>query len=259
MATTDVPKVPLGTLNVQLNVPVALVVNDPLVQVETVTPSKTRDASAVEIEKPVPATVTVAPIGPCPGVTVIAGVVTVKAPVASCPPKSVAVTVVPDVPEGTLNTQLNAPVAPVVSEPLVQLEMVTPSKTSDASAVDTEKPVPDTVTVAPSGPCPGVTVIDGVVSVNVPVASWPPTSVAVTVVPEVPLGTLKVQLKAPVPLDVSEPVVQLEIVIPSKTRDARAVETEKPVPATVTVAPIGPCPGVTVIAGVVTVNAPVPC
>jgi hypothetical protein len=80
------------------------------------------------------------------------------------------VTVVPAVPLGTLNVQLNAPVAPVVREPLVQLVIVTESNTSDDNAVDTENPVPATVTVAPIGPCAGVTVIAGVVTVNVPVA-----------------------------------------------------------------------------------------
>jgi hypothetical protein len=64
----------------------------------------------------------------------------------------VAVTVVPDVPLGTLKVQLNDPVPPVVNEPFVQLVIVTPSKTSDFSVVDTEKPVPATVTVAPTGP-----------------------------------------------------------------------------------------------------------
>jgi hypothetical protein len=76
------------------------------------------------------------------------------------------VTVVPEVPLGTLNVQLNAPVAPAVKEPLVQLAIVTESNTSDDNAVDTENPVPATVTVAPIGPCPGVTVIVGVVTVN---------------------------------------------------------------------------------------------
>ncbi len=168
-------------------------------------------------------------------------------------------TVVPDTPLGTLNVQLNAPVAPVVREPLVQLVIVTESNTSDDSAVDTEKPVPATVTVAPIGPCPGVTVMAGVVTVNVPVAVLLPTSVAVTVVPDTPAGTANVQLNAPVAPVVREPLVQLAavIVLVSKTNDVSAVDTEKPVPATVTVAPIGPCPGVTVIAGVVTVNVPV--
>jgi hypothetical protein len=62
------------------------------------------------------------------------------------------VTVVPDVPPGTTNVQVNAPVAPAVREPLVQLVIVTESNASDDSAVDTEKPVPATVTVAPIGP-----------------------------------------------------------------------------------------------------------
>ncbi len=79
-------------------------------------------------------------------------------------------TVAPEVPLGTANVQVNAPVTPVVKEPLVQLAIVTESKTSDDSAVDTEKPMPATVTVAPIGPCPGVTVIAGVVTVKVPPA-----------------------------------------------------------------------------------------
>ncbi len=84
---------------------------------------------------------------------------------------SITVTVVPDVPAGTLKVQLNEPVPSVVRLPLVQLVIVTESKTSDDSAVDTEKPVPATVTVAPIGPCPGDTVIAGVVTVNTPVAA----------------------------------------------------------------------------------------
>ena len=171
---TVVPDTPAGTTNVQLNVPVAPVVREPLVQLAAVIVlvSKTNDVNAVDTEKPVPATVTVAPIGPCPGVTVIAGVVTVNVPLAVLPPTSVAVTVVPDVPPGTTNVQVKAPVAPVVREPLVQLAavIVLVSKTNDVNAVDTEKPVPATVTVAPIGPCAGVTVIAGVVTVNVPLA-----------------------------------------------------------------------------------------
>jgi hypothetical protein len=93
--------------------------------------------------------------------------------------------------------------------------------------------------------------------VNAPLAVWPPASVAVTVVPDVPMGTGNVQLNAPLASAICEETpVQFtaSIVTWSKTRDASAVETEKPVPATVTVAPTGPWPGDTVIVGVVTVN-----
>jgi hypothetical protein len=79
----------------------------------------------------------------------------------------------------------------------------------------------------------------------------------VTVVPEVPLGTSKVQEKWPEASDVKEPLVQIETVTVSNTRDVNGVETENPVPATITVAPSGPWLGVTVIAGTVTVNVPV--
>jgi hypothetical protein len=235
--------------------PVAPVVKEPLVQLVITLVSKINDANTVDTEKPVPATVTAAPRGPWVGLTVIAGVVTVNAPIAVWPPASVAVTVVPDVLLGTLNVQVNAPVAPVVREPAVQLVIVTASKTSPTALV-TEKPVPDTVTVAPSGPWAGLTVIAGVVTINVPVAVWPPVSVAVTVVPEVPPGALNVQLNVPVAPAVSDPAVQLVIVIPSRTSPTVLV-TEKPVPDTVTVAPRGPWVGLTMIAGVVTVNAPV--
>lgn len=164
---TVVPDVPLGALNAQENVPVALDVNEPAVQVVMVTPSNTNEVRATETENPVPATVTVEPTGPWAGVTVIASGVTVNAPVAVWPPESVAVTVVPDVPLGTLNVHVNAPVTPVVKEPLVHVVMATPSRTSDPNAFDTEKPVPDIVTDAPTGPWVGFTVIAGVVSVNV--------------------------------------------------------------------------------------------
>ena len=233
----------------QLNDPVTSVVKDPDTHAEIVTPSKTSAARGVETENPLPATVTVAPMGPCEGVTVIATVVTVNAPIALWPPTSVAVTVVPDVPPGTLNEQLNAPVAPVVRDPDEQLATVTPSNTREASGLDTEKPVPATVTAEPVGPWPGVTVIAGTVTLNEPSATRPPESVAETVVPDVPLGTAKVQLQAPVGLVDSDPLEQVEIATPSKTSDETVVDPENPVPETVTVAPIGPWPGLTTIDG----------
>ena len=77
----------------------------------------------------------------------------------------------------------NVPVALVVNEPDVQLATVIPSNTSDASGVDAENPVPDTVTVAPTGPWVGDTVIAGTVMVNAAVAlsKLPSDPVAVTV------------------------------------------------------------------------------
>jgi hypothetical protein len=254
VATTDVPLVPPGTAKVQLNAPEASVVSEPEEHAEIVTPSKTRDASAAETEKPVPDTVTEAPFGPWPGDTVIEGDVTVNEAAAEPPPASVATTAVPLVPAGTVNVQENAPVALVVREPEAQAEIATPSSTREASGVETEKPEPETVTVAPIGPWPGAIEIDGVVTVNEPLADRPPTSVATTVEPEVPAGTTSVHEKLPEEPVVSEPEAQLAIITPSKLRDARAEETLNPLPVTVTEAPLGPWPGVTVIAGVVTVK-----
>lgn len=141
-------------------------------------------------------------------------------------------------PLGTLKLQLKLPALPVVKDPVLQLEMVTPSKTR-ATVPTTEKPVPETVTVDPTAPELALRVIFGVVTVNVAVAFAPPTSVAVTVVPEVPLGTANVQANTPALPVVSEPSLQLEIVTPSKTNPT-LLDTEKPAPATATVAPIGP-------------------
>jgi hypothetical protein len=253
-AVTVDPEVPPGTAKVQAKLPETSVPSEPLAQLETGTSSKVREARVVDTEKPVPDTVTVAPCGPWPGLTEIAGVVTVKVVEAVWPPTSVTVTVVPEVPAGTANVHEKSPEASVPSEPDVQLETVTPSKLRP-TVLDTENPEPDTVTVAPSGPWPGLTDTDGVVTLNVPLAVWPPTSVAVTMVPEVPLGTAKAHEKSPEPSVPNDPPEQLDTVTPSKTSPT-VLSTEKPVPETVTEAPTGPWLGLTKITGVVTVKLP---
>ena len=178
-------------------------------------------------------------------------------PLATWPPGSVTVTLVPEVFDGTLRVQLKAPVALVVSEPLVQLVTETPSNTN-RTVLEAENPVPVIVTVAPGAPWLALRAIAGTVTVNEPTADCPPTSVAVTVVPEVCAGTLTVQPKVPPAPVANEPAAQLETVTPSKT-SRTGLRTEKPVPDTVTVAPTGPWAGLTVIRGVVTVNLAVPC
>jgi hypothetical protein len=52
------------------------------------------------------------------------------------------------------------------------------------------KPVPVTVYVVLSGPCVGLTTIEGVIIVNVPDAVLPRGSVATTLVPDGPFRTL---------------------------------------------------------------------
>ena len=72
---------------------------------------------AVDGVYPEPVTVTVIPLGPCVGETVNAGVVIVKvAEAVSVPPSwPVATTVyAPAASDGTVNVQLNVPVADVV-------------------------------------------------------------------------------------------------------------------------------------------------
>jgi hypothetical protein len=126
---------------------------------------------------------------------------------ADWPPTSVAVTVVEEQLLGTVKVQLKDPVALVVNDPVVQLVIVTPSKSNDRSEVETENPVPETVTVEPGRPSLGCTERHGCVTLNFVEADWPPMSVAVTVVEEVQVrGTLKVQLKEPVALVVNDPL-----------------------------------------------------
>ncbi len=154
------------TVNVQpLNVPVPVPVH--ALAAPIVPPAEIVKTIVAPGVNPLPEAVTVTPVNPCVGTSVTVGIVTVNVPVADCPPASVTVTVVPVVPLGTFNVQLNAPVAPVVNEPTVQLELATatPSKFSPTKLV-TEKPVPDTVTATPAGPWAELRVIPSVVTVN---------------------------------------------------------------------------------------------
>jgi len=91
------------------------------------------------------------------------GIVTLKVLVVVCPLTSVAVTVVPDVPIGTAKVQLNDSHVPLaIRDPARQAVTGRLSKTN-ATVLGTEKPVPDTVTVAPAGPWFGATSISGAV------------------------------------------------------------------------------------------------
>ena len=89
----------------------------------------------------------------------------------------------------------------VVREPEAQVLTVTPSKTSEATGVRTEYPVPDTSTAAPTGPWLGKTIIETAVSANATsfervlvAVSLPTTSYGPTDPSE---GAAKLQLKFP--------------------------------------------------------------
>ncbi len=61
---------------------------------------------------------------------------------------------------GTLNAQLNVPETPTFNDPVAQTVMFAPSKISDFRVVESVNPVPETVTVEPTGPLVGATRID---------------------------------------------------------------------------------------------------
>lgn len=152
----------MGTLNVQVNPPLAFVtivaptnVPDPSKQPEGVRRPvpKVRVASPFGVN-PVAVTSNPLPTLPWTGATTMVTVVTVKEVVADWPPTSLPVTTVPDVLAGTGTVQEKSPELFVTKEPLVHEEegMVTESKTNDASAVETENPAPVAATGVPTGP-----------------------------------------------------------------------------------------------------------
>jgi hypothetical protein len=182
--------------------------------------------------------------------------VTMYAPPADPPdPVSTAVTTVPEVPLGTRKVHDQVPVPLVLKEPAVHspTRIETVSNVSVAE-LETVNPAPETVTELCTGPCPGVTVIAGMVTMYVPPADPPdPVSTAVTTVPEVPLGTRKVHDQVPVPLVLSDPGEQ-DVTETESNVSVTELETVNPVPETVTALPAGPCEGATAIDGVVTRN-----
>ncbi len=114
----------------------------------------------------------------------------------------------------------NEPVPDTVAP---QLAIVAPAVMAVVTETPTVNPVPLTSTDVPVGPWAGVRVIEGIETVNVPVAVCPPASVATTEVPLVPAGTVNVQEKSPVLSAVRLPDVQLETVTLSNTSDESGV------------------------------------
>ena len=191
------------TVNVQpLIVPVPVAVHalaDPIVP-----PAEIVNVIVTPGVKPLPDTVTVAPLGPCVGTSATAGVVTVNVAVAlsKAPSDPVAVTVYAAAAPLTVNVQpLNVPV-PVAVHTLAA-PIVPPGEIVKVIVTPGVNPLPDTVTVAPLGPCIGTSVMEGAVTRNdvVALSKLPSDPVAVTVyVAAAPL-TVNVQpLKVPVPV-----------------------------------------------------------
>jgi hypothetical protein len=170
----------------------------------------------------------------------------------------VAITVDEVVPLGTRNVHENAPVLFVVRLPCTQLPTGWPPNEKDSKAVETENPVPETVTLDPTGPCIGEATIDASVSVNSAVAlsKFPSAPVAVTVyglAEAVPVIVTE-QLKPPVADTVCPqlPMLALPLIVVVTTTPG-----VNPVPVTVTVAPLGPWVGLSVMLAVVTTNVAV--
>jgi hypothetical protein len=224
---------------------------EPTVQLTAVSGVPLNSTWAVELTvNPEPETESALPIGPCPGSAARVGTVTVNVSELDVVivVRSVATTAKgPGTDVGTANAQVKFPPEEVVtSEPLTEPTVQPIGETvaelnvtfADALAVN---PVAVTWKVAPTGPIEGAIVIASVVTWKLPVANWPPTSVARTVVPEVPLGTAMEQENIPVAVVVREPRIGQELIIsPSNDSDASGVDTENPVPEMVTGDPTGP-------------------
>jgi len=245
-------------VTVQLNVPVPetvapqlVIVAPELIVVVMVTPGV----------NPVPETVTATPLGPWVGVNVIDWLLIVNGAVAlsKLPSDPVAVTVyaVVDTVPVIVTVQLNVPVPETVAP---QLVIEAPELTVVRIVAPGVNPLPETVTDVPLVPCVGESEIAGVVIVNdaVAVSKLPSEPVAVTVyaVADAVPVIVTTQLNVPVPETVAPQLVV--IVAPELTVVVTVTPGVNPVPETVTDAPLGPWVGVSVIAGVVTVNVPLP-
>lgn len=167
-------------VTVQLKAPVALTV-DP--QLDTVAPAAIVDEIVLPGVKPTPERVTETELGPCVGLSVIPGVVTVNEAVAlsKLPSAPLAVTVYPPaVADVIVTLHENVPV-PVTVAP--QPVIVAGDPMVVVTTFPGVNPVPETVTETPLGPWVGFSVMLGSVTVNVAEAwSLPPSDpVAVTV------------------------------------------------------------------------------
>jgi hypothetical protein len=252
-------------VNTQVNAPAAVVVivapAVPTVQLLTwmEIPSNTK-VTPEETAKPVAVTVTLVPTRPL--VTErgeMVHVVTVNGAEAVCPPAASVATTAPapaSDPVGMVKTQVNAPAAVVVivapAVPTVQLLTVMAKTPSNESVTPEEaaKPVAVTVTLVPMTPL--VTDSGEIVhveTVNVAEAVCPPAASVATRLPTAPpvdpAGIVKTHVKAPAAVVVivapAVPTEQLLTVIgiPSNAR-VTPEETAKPVPVTVTLAPMTP-------------------
>ena len=146
--------------------------------------------------------------------------------------------------------QLNVPVAVTVAP---HAEIDAPVLIDVVTVRPGVNPVPETVTVTPLGPWLGASDIAGVVIVKSAVAAskLPSDPVAVTtygVAEAVPVRVVE-QLKVPVPVTVAEQLVSEAPVEIDAVIEAPGVN---PVPEIVTLAPLGPWLGESVIDGVVT-------
>jgi hypothetical protein len=198
-----------------------------------------------ESAKPVPDTVTVEPTLPLVGLRVMAEV-TVNVAESVLALASVIVTVLaPVVEAGTVNVALvNEPVLLVLVVPLRVTG--TPSKVA-VIVLEPAKPVPDTVTVEPTFPLVGLSVMAGI-TVNEADPDLELASVIMTVLaPAVWVGTVNVAAG-------NEPVASV-VVVPLRVTAEPAnvavivLEPVQPVPETVTVEPTFPLAGLRVIDG----------
>jgi hypothetical protein len=167
------------------------------------------------------------PFGPWAGDKDIAGVVMVKvaeAVSAGTEPTSLpeAVTEYPPAElAGTVNVHVNVPVDDVVWEVHVWVPGVAPLKVKVPMAVLTEKPDPVTVTEIPLGPCDGVSVIEGVVTVK--------AADMMKLVPVVPCDTSTYPLPedgtvSVVPLGIPPAAVEVNVVVVPLGHAAVALE-----------------------------------
>src|SRR5437762_236371 len=189
------------------------------------------NSTAVAPLKLVPLIVTLVPTGPLLGVKleIVGGLMTVKLAALLAVPSEVVTLIGPLVaPAGTV-----AVIA--VAEPTVKLALVPLNSTALAPV----KLVPLIVTLAPTGPLPGVklVIVGGLITVKLAALLAVPPGVVTLIGPLVaPAGTVAV-------IAVAELTVKLALVPLNSTAEAPV----KLVPLMVTLVPTGPLPGVKLV------------
>ena len=146
----------------------------------------------------------------------------------------------------------------IAPPPSVQVKVPSTAPLIVTWVSDNEKPVPSTVTVAPTTPVVGDSAMLGVVSWNVAVAvsGAPPRTFPTAVIVYAP-GMAEPTVNVQIPVIVPPLSVQMKVASTPPLMETCMSNDENPIPLTVTVSPTTPVVGERVMLAVVSLNVAV--